>query len=72
MKAIYCLDSVSYDLIYGPEERTVISQWVDVVNPVFTAQEIMKDPQLLEDVELIFSGWGGSTYQGAWRNAPGL
>ncbi len=73
MKAIYCLDSVSYDLIYGPEERAAISQWVDVVNSAFTAQEIMKEPQVLENVELIFSGWGGPVFtQEILANAPNL
>lgn len=62
MKAMYCLDTTSYELIYGSEEQFAIASLVEVVGPMRTAQEIANQPQLLENIDLIFSGWGGPIF----------
>lgn len=62
MKAIYCLDSAAYELIYGEDEQKAISELVEVVGPVRSAQEIAHRPRLLEEIDLIFSGWGGPVF----------
>jgi phosphoglycerate dehydrogenase-like enzyme len=58
LKAIYLLDSGSYDLIYGPQERQVIQRLVDVYAPPQTGQSIKENPGILAQAEVILSGWG--------------
>jgi phosphoglycerate dehydrogenase-like enzyme len=58
-KALYVLSKRSYDLIYGEEERKDIEEAVDIIGPVHTPDEVRENPEILKDVELIFSGWGG-------------
>lgn len=58
-KGLYILDKNSYDLIYGEAERKDIESLVDIIAPHQTPDDIKKNPKILTDVELIFSGWGG-------------
>jgi phosphoglycerate dehydrogenase-like enzyme len=58
MKAIYCLDGASFGKIYGESERSAISELVEIIGPARTAEEVTSKPQLLENIDLIFSGWG--------------
>lgn len=62
MNGIFCLDLASYDLIYGPEERKELSGLVVIKTPALDAQSLAEAPSLLEDVDLIFSGWGGPVF----------
>ncbi len=58
--ALYLLDGHSADLIYGPSERADIARLVDVIEPIQTQESIRNNWQLLQGIELIFSGWGMS------------
>ncbi|MEX2381842.1 MAG: hydroxyacid dehydrogenase [Opitutales bacterium] len=58
MKALYILTDEAMDLIYGPAEQKEIGRLVEVVAPPQTASSILNQPELLREVELIFSGWG--------------
>lgn len=58
-KALFVLDQNSYDLIYGPEERRDIDSLVDVIAPIQTREVVRENPNILKEVEIIFSGWGG-------------
>ena len=57
-KALYILNTDAYDKIYGPGERATIDELVEMVAPQQTAESILAQPELLSDVEVIFSGWG--------------
>ena len=59
MKAIYCLDRTSFELIYGDDERMSIAELVDVAYPLQDAFGIRETPGQFADVEIILSGWGG-------------
>ena len=59
IKGLYILDAASYDMIYGPDERTDIPEYVDIYAPVQNSKVAKENPALLRDVEVIFSGWGG-------------
>jgi phosphoglycerate dehydrogenase-like enzyme len=73
MKAIFCLDAASYDLIYGPDERAAIAEQADLVSPQIDAQALYENPSLLSEVEAIFSGWGGPLLsEEILRHAPHL
>src|SRR5579862_1346578 len=57
-KALFILDTRSVDVIYGPEERRAIEQLADVYAPPQTSESVLQTPELLSEVEVIFSGWG--------------
>ena len=73
LKGIFLLDEYAYNRIYGPEERQQIQELVDLVQPVQTRQTIAQDPAVLQDVEVIFSGWGCPQFTEEFLNqAPKL
>ena len=57
-QAIYLLAEQAFDRIYGPEQRAAIEQMVDIPADPHTSESIQQRPELLADVEVIFSGWG--------------
>lgn len=58
-KALYVLGSDSFERIYGPEERRDIEELVEIVAPVQDSRVAEHSPHLLQEVEIILSGWGG-------------
>lgn len=59
MKAIYLLNTDSYDNIYGAEERAVLSQLLEFIHPQLDAKTVVNAPaEVLREVEVIVSGWG--------------
>lgn len=59
LKGIYILDSSSLPRIYGPDEQRDIAALVDLVAAPQTNQSVASNPQVLADVDVVFSGWGG-------------
>lgn len=57
-KGIYLLNEAAFNKIYGPEERADINAVVDISETVVTPESLKENPSVLEDVEIIFSGWG--------------
>lgn len=57
-KGLFALDPTSYDLIYGPEERRDIEELCDIIAPTQTAKSLVEKPDLVAQLEVIFSGWG--------------
>lgn len=58
MKALYILDNHPFNVIYGPEERADIESLVEVYAPQQTRDSLKENPAILNDVEIILSGWG--------------
>lgn len=58
LKGLYILNEKSYEKIYGPEEREDIAKLVDIYAPLQTSESIMKNPSVLKEADVIFSGWG--------------
>ncbi|MGC9521957.1 MAG: hydroxyacid dehydrogenase [Anaerolineae bacterium] len=58
LKALYLLDTEAYDRIYGEPERRAIAELVTLVAPPQTAESVREHPEVLAEVEAIFSGWG--------------
>jgi hypothetical protein len=72
-KALYLLDGEAFEKIYGEEERTAVAGLADVYAPPQTADSVAKNPNVLADVEVILSGWGAPTMNGAFLEmAPNL
>jgi phosphoglycerate dehydrogenase-like enzyme len=57
-KAIYVLNAHDFDKIYGPEVQARIAELVDIVAPPQTAASVKENPAILNDVDIILSGWG--------------
>ena len=58
-KALYILNNDACDRIYGPSERDDIAQLVDVIAPPLARESLAQRPELLSEVQIILSGWGG-------------
>lgn len=58
LKALYILKPFAFEAIYGPDEQAEIAGLVDLLAPPQTVESIATRPDLLEQVEVIFSGWG--------------
>ena len=68
-KGIFILDSYAHELIYGETLHAEIARRVELV-PGIHADNIAKvRPELLADVEVIFSGWGGPVMDEAFLAA---
>lgn len=71
--AIYILNTDAYDKIYGAPERADIDELVTMVAPQQTAESIAAHPELLADVDVVFSGWGMARLdEGLLAAAPNL
>lgn len=57
-KALMVLDDRSAGLIYGEELCKEIGRRTDLLAPHLTKDAVMLRPELLSEVEVIFSGWG--------------
>jgi phosphoglycerate dehydrogenase-like enzyme len=72
-KGIYLLNAGAYNQIYGPAEQRDIAQLVDLVARPQTGETIRSNPDLLHEVNFIFSGWGLPKLDEAFlSNAPNL
>ncbi|MFH1614048.1 MAG: hydroxyacid dehydrogenase [Planctomycetota bacterium] len=59
LKAMAILGNGCYELIYGPSERAEIARLVRLSDSPQTPDTIRKNFSILNDVDIIFSGWGG-------------
>ena len=58
LKGLFALRHSAYNEIYGPAERVAIAELIDVIAPPQTAESIDQHPDILQDVDVLFSGWG--------------
>lgn len=52
------LDSKAFELIYGYEYKVEIAHRVKLLAEPMTKEDLLGRPELLAEVEVIFSGWG--------------
>src|SRR5688500_10484945 len=57
-KAIFILSDTFFNLIYPPDIYDAIKARVPVVETPYTAQSIRDNLSILNDITIIFSGWG--------------
>lgn len=69
LKGLYILDEKAYERIYGEQERSDIEEIVDIYAPVQTEKSVRSNLSLLDQAEVIFSGWGGPTMDGEFLEA---
>jgi phosphoglycerate dehydrogenase-like enzyme len=61
-KALYILNEEAFRLIYGPAEQAQIARLVDVIAPPITPEAALARPDLLQQAEIILSGWGAPKF----------
>jgi phosphoglycerate dehydrogenase-like enzyme len=59
LKALYIMDPKNWPRIYGPEQQAQIARMVEVLAPVLSPQEALQRPDLLQQMDVLLSGWGG-------------
>lgn len=61
-KALYILKEGLFDVVYPQEVQTEIAELVEVIHGPLTNETCFNHPELLQEVELIFSGWGAPVF----------
>lgn len=57
LKGLFLLDPYFFEKTYGPAEREDIQSLVDIYAPLYTKDSIMGNLDMLEEANVIFSGW---------------
>ncbi len=57
--SVFILGERPYHLVFGPEEQKAIESLVTVKGVFHSREQALKHPEVLEEVEIILSGWGG-------------
>lgn len=60
LKGLFILNTDDFDKIYPSEIRKEIEELVDIYAPQQTRESIQQNPSLLQEADVIFSGWGVS------------
>lgn len=58
-KGLFVMEEKFIDLVYSQDVQQEIKKSLELVKPPLTAQEVLANPSILKDVEVLFSGWGG-------------
>lgn len=58
IKTLFILDPDAFDAIYGADFVERLTGRADLLAPPLSASEVAAHPELIRDVEVIFSGWG--------------
>ncbi|MCX7787831.1 MAG: hydroxyacid dehydrogenase [Spirochaetes bacterium] len=57
--SVFILSERPYQLVFGPSERKAIESQVSVKGVFHSREESLRHPDILREVEILFSGWGG-------------
>ncbi len=68
-KGLIILDAHAFELIYGAEYRAEIAGRVELLAEPMNRSEALARPDLLAEVEVIFSGWGSPCFDAAFLAA---
>jgi len=63
------LNTDAFGQIYGEPERAEISGLADVYAPQQTRESVARDPRVLAEAEVVFSGWGAPVMDEAFLEA---
>src|SRR5688500_6846632 len=73
LKGLFVLDADAFSMVYGPDERDAIAAHVEAVAAPQTSQSLARLPELMRDVDVLFSGWGAPVADDAFLDtAPNL
>jgi len=57
-KALLIMMKSQFENVYGPQELAAIREMCDLPVDLLTDEEALAHPELLKDVEILFSSWG--------------
>jgi phosphoglycerate dehydrogenase-like enzyme len=69
LKGLFVLEKSTFPLIYGPQEQQKISELIDLIGPVQSAESIAHERHLLRDIDVLLSGWGSAVIDEAFLGA---
>lgn len=73
LKAVYIMDPVDWSYIYPPAIQAEIGGMVQVLAPVLSPRQALARPDILGQMDILFSGWGGPLLDRQFLNlAPNL
>ncbi len=58
MKAVYIMDKQYFDLVYEQDTKNEIGQLLGTETYIHDEAEIITNPEILNEVEIIFASWG--------------
>lgn len=59
LKGLFVLGPGNYERIYSPADQQLIRQQVEIYAAPQTASDVIANRAILQDADVIFSGWGG-------------
>jgi phosphoglycerate dehydrogenase-like enzyme len=68
-KGLFALEAPFFDLVYGGENLRHLQSIVDIAGPSLSREQIHEQPEVLQDVELLFSGWGAPAFNQSFLTA---
>ncbi len=72
-RAVFALDPAAIDLVYGKEDRETLAGLAELTDLVLTDDNWRRHPEVLREVEVIFSGWKAPRMDAAFlAAAPNL
>ncbi len=69
LKGIYLLNQDAFEWLYPQAVRAAIGRLVDIAPTCVTQELLSRASELLNDVDVIFSGWGCPTFTGELLSA---
>jgi phosphoglycerate dehydrogenase-like enzyme len=73
IKGLYIMNRESFEQVYSRSERDSIEEHVHIYHKPLTSSEVLENPFILSEAEVIFSGWGAPLMDKTFiDNAPGL
>lgn len=73
LRGAFCLERRECDWIYGPEEVRDIAELSALDDRLYTREFLREHPEVLANIDVIFSGWGGPRIDEHFLNlAPAL
>ena len=61
-KGLLVMEKEFMDLVYPNHIQHELQASVEFVNPPVTAGDVLADLSILREVEVLFSGWGWSSF----------
>ncbi len=62
MNGIYLMDKVNFKNVYGNLDKEIISKYLNIKDKVYTRDDLLSHPSLLNEIDVIMSSWGAPLF----------
>lgn len=62
LKGLFIMDKELSERVYTEETREKINKSINIIGPVLSKEEVKENEELLNQVDVIFSGWGAPVF----------